>query len=98
MKMMLNLQLKEGCLTAFVGGPFSMDEAKRTFSEVLDAVCRHRVDKVLFDGRGITGDVKIMERFYYGEFAAESVTDAILRHLEKAPRFAYVLSYPVLDE
>jgi hypothetical protein len=54
-------------------GEFSLQEAERTFLEMLEAVARYKVEKVFFDGRELTGDPKTMERFLYGEFAAESV-------------------------
>ena len=53
-------------------GNFSLEEAKRTFLEMLEAVARHKVKKVLFDGRRLTGEPKVMERFYYGEFVAQT--------------------------
>ena len=79
-------------------GDFSLDEAKRTFLEVLDAVQRHGTSKVLFDGRDINGEPLLIERFYYGQFAADHV-----RYLKEhgwrggEPQFAYVLEEPVLD-
>ena len=56
-------------------GEFSLEEAKRTFLEMLEAVARHKVRKVLFDGRGLAGEPKTMERFYYGEFVARAVAE-----------------------
>ncbi|MBM4029921.1 MAG: hypothetical protein FJ280_31655 [Planctomycetes bacterium] len=76
-----------------VSGKFSLKEAKRTFLEILDAVTRYKVNKVLFDGRRIVGNPQTMERFYYGEFVAEAWRGA----LPLVPKFAYVLEYPVLD-
>lgn len=74
-----------------------MEEAMRTFLEMLEAVARHKVKKVLFDGRRLTGEPKVMERFYYGEFVAQAVTRFAARGVSPAPRFAYVLKEPVLD-
>jgi len=73
-------------------GEFSLEEAKRTFLEMMEAVALHRTKRVLFDGRPITGKPTTIERFYYCEFAAvasQSKTPGI--------RFAYALKEPVLD-
>src|SRR4051812_43875544 len=74
-------------------GEFSLEEAGRTFLEMLEAVARHKVRKVLFDGRGLVGEPKKMERFYYGEFAARAVSASAV----PSTQFGYVLEEPVLD-
>ena len=74
-----------------------MEEAKRTFLEMLDAAARHKVQKVLLDGRGIAGEPEIMERFYYGEFVSLSVATFEAHGVSRATQFAYVLEEPVLD-
>lgn len=78
-------------------GRFSLPDAKRTFLEMLEAVARHELDKVLFDGRSLAGTPTIMERFYYGEFAAQSLANYAACGVPRATRFAYVLLVPVLD-
>jgi hypothetical protein len=75
-------------------GMFSLAEAKKTFMDMLDAVKQNNVHKVLFDGRDLEGDPQVMERFFYGEFAAHSVAAA---GLSPVPMFAYVLKPPVAD-
>ena len=74
-----------------------MEEAKRTFLEMLEAVARHQAMKVLFDGRRLTGDPDTLERFYYGKFAADAVSQFTDRGVSPATQFAYVLKEPVLD-
>jgi hypothetical protein len=64
---------------------------------MLEAVARHKVKKVLFDGRKLTGEPETMERFYYGEFAAKAVVRFADRGVSLATKFAYVLEEPVLD-
>ena len=78
-------------------GEFSLPEAKRTFLEMLEAVARHQIRKVLFDGRRLTGDPQTIERFYYGAFAADAVLQFKDRGVSPATQFAYVLQAPVLD-
>ena len=78
-------------------GNFSLEEAKRTFLEMLEAVGRHKAEKVLFDGRRLTGEPNTMERFYYGEFAAQAVRRFADRGVSPGTLFAYVLEEPVLD-
>jgi len=78
-------------------GKFSLIEAKRTFLEMLEAVALHKTKKVLFDGRELAGKPETMERFYYGEFAANTVAGFADRGVSPATQFAYVLKEPVLD-
>jgi hypothetical protein len=97
MGMILETRAEPGFLHAEVAGKFSLEEAKRTFLEVLEAVARHKVEKVLFDGRKLIGNPTTMERFYYGAFAAKSVEKFGIRGVSPATQFAYVLREPVLD-
>lgn len=79
-------------------GEFSLDEAKRTFLEMLEAVARYKMTKVLIDGRGLLGEPETMERFYYGEFTAQTVAEFADRGVvSRTTQFAYVLEEPVLD-
>jgi len=79
-------------------GDFTLDAAMRTFLEIVSAVDEHKSEKVLFDGRHIIGEPTIIERFYYGEFAADAVTQLTESHgYLNNPPFAYVLLPPVLD-
>src|SRR5688572_13789571 len=82
---------------AVLAGPFSLADAETTFMTILDGLVRHRAEKVLVDGRAITGEPEPMERFYYGEFVADAVTALIARGVSRMPQFAYVLVEPVLD-
>jgi hypothetical protein len=97
MSMMLTISDEPGFLRVNVGGNFSLPEAKRTFIEILEAVARSKVDKVLFDGRGLAGNLETMERFYYGEFTAESVVRFRAHGVSRKTRFAYVMVEPLRD-
>ena len=97
MNMKLEICPESGFLRVVATGEFSLEEAKRSFFEMLEAVARCKVKKVLFDGRTITGEPEIIERFYYGEFAAQAVVDFSDRGVSPATRFAYLLKEPVLD-
>lgn len=95
MSMTLEMRAESGVLRVVAMGEFSLDEAQRTFVEILVAVARHKVKQVLFDGRGLAGEPQTIERFYYGEFAANAV--AHTSGVSPATHFAYVLEEPVLD-
>ena len=97
MAIILDIRLESEFLNVSAMGEFSLQEAERTFLEMLEAVARYKVEKVFFDGRELTGDPKTMERFYYGEFAADSVFKFRDRGVSPASKFAYVLKEPVLD-
>jgi hypothetical protein len=98
MAMILNLFPSPGLLQVVTTGDFSLEEAERTFLEVLDAVAQHKTEKILIDGRGIRGKPETIHRFLYGEFAARAVMRyTIERRIPSAPQFAYVLPEPILD-
>ena len=78
-------------------GEFSLDDAQRSFLEMLESVAVAKPTKVLFDGRTLIGEPEMIERFYYGEFAARSVASFASRGVSPATRFAYVLEEPMLD-
>jgi hypothetical protein len=90
-------ELQPGLLRVVATGPFTIEEARAGFLLVLDAVARHQVDRVLYDGSQITGFVKGHERFVYGKFVAEALATHVKRGRFKAPRFAYVLIEPIGD-
>jgi hypothetical protein len=96
-KMILEIAAESGFLRVSAMGRFSLEEAKRTFIEMLEAVARNKVRKVLFDGRGLVGNPKVMERFYYGKFAAQSIVEFADRGVSRTTQFAYVLEVPMRD-
>jgi len=84
-------------LNVVVTGEFSLEEAKRTFPEMLEAIALHKSKKVLFDGRKLIGNPETMERFYYGQFAAHKVALSEKSGAPAAIQFAYVLKEPIRD-
>ena len=88
---------ESGLLNVVATGEFSLEEAKRTFVEMLEAIALHKSEKVLFDGRKLTGNPETMERFYYGEFAAHKVATSAIQGVCAAAQFAYVLREPLRD-
>jgi hypothetical protein len=96
MSILQEMHFESGVLKVDVRGEFSLQEAKRTFLEMLEAVSRYRAEKVLLDGRTLKGKPEDLERFYYGEFAAEE-TIRLLKEHGSAPKFAYVLKEPIRD-
>ena len=98
MGMEVNYSVGSDHINAVTSGEFELESAKGRFTEVLHLVEKYKVQKVLFDGLAITGDPLVIERFYYGEFVAESVNGLLLRGWEgPTPQFAYVLEEPQLD-
>jgi len=98
MGMILRISAGSGLLRVIATGEFSLAEAKRTFLEILDAVLQHKSERILFDGRELKGDPDTIQRFLYGEFAADAVRRCIKGcGIPPTPQFAYVLQEPVLD-
>jgi len=93
MKMIQKMSSESGYLYVEATGRFSLEEAKSTFVEMLEAIARNKAGKVLFNGRELEGDPKVMERFYYGEFVAESVA----KFEPRGVAFAYVLEGSMRD-
>ena len=98
MGMILTISAGSGVLRVGATGDFSLEEAQRTFVEMLDAAGGHKTERILFDGRELKGDPGTIQRFLYGEFAAYTVAKYAREHgLRRRPQFAYVLQEPVLD-
>ena len=98
MGMDVNYSVGSDYLKAVTSGEFELESAKDRFAQVLELVEQHKVHKILFDGFDITGDPMVIERFYYGEFVAESVNGLLLRGWQgPTPQFAYLLKEPQLD-
>ena len=84
-------------LRVTLAGAFSLPEAQARFAETLDGLLKHQPSKVLVDGRAITGRPELIQRYLYGEFAANALRTALEGELAQAPKFVYVLVEPVLD-
>jgi hypothetical protein len=97
MGMDITLTVRPKLLHAVVAGEFSIEEAKRQFLQIADAIEQSDATKILMDGRKVTGDPKVVERFIYGEFAAGVVKQQLQEPYGPGPQFAYVLHEPVLD-
>ena len=97
MAMILGLTAVSDYVYVMATGEFSLDDAQRSFLEMLESVAVAKPTKVLFDGRMLIGEPEMIERFYYGEFAARSVASFASRGVSPATRFAYVLEEPMLD-
>ena len=98
MSMLLEIHPEPGFLHVLATGIFSLEEAKRTFLQLLEAIALHQSNKALVDGRNLVGEPTTMERFYYGDFAAQTVASFAKRGAPRAIQFAYVLREPVLDQ
>lgn len=97
MSMLIKVTAEPRFIRVTTSGDFTLAEAQRTFREAIDAVARHKTDKVLFDGREVIGEPTIIQRFYYGDFAARTVARYAAESGNPWPQFAYVLQEPVLD-
>jgi hypothetical protein len=90
------MRADSGLLYVLASGEFSLESAKLTFMAMLDAVAQHQAQRVLFDGRTITGRLEGLERFLYGEFAANQTAELVRTH-HFTPQFAYLLHVPIRD-
>jgi hypothetical protein len=93
----LRVDLEHHLLHVTYIGEFSLAAAEESFQQLLEALVKDKLRKVLVDGRQIVGDPEPLERFYYGKYVADSVSQMINRLRIDVPRFAYVLREPVLD-
>ena len=98
MSISLDIRAESRLLRVTGSGQFELADARRKFLRVLDAVDQYTATQVLFDGRAVKGNPETIERFWYGEFAAEAVSRYMIDGaIRRAPQFAYVLHEPVLD-
>ena len=97
MGIVLSISTEPEFLRVIAEGEFELEAAKENFIEILEAVARYRSEKVLLDGRALSGEMTTMERFYYGEFVAQAIAGSRERGIARLPKFAYVLKQPILD-
>ena len=74
-----NIYFESGLLRVDASGEFSLEDAKQAFLELLGAVVQHKAEKILLDGRNVTGKARDIERFYYGEFAPNFIQGPLQR-------------------
>jgi hypothetical protein len=91
-----HMHFQAGLLTVVASGLFSLEDAKQAFLEMLGAVAHHKAEKLLLDGRSVKGQPDDLERFFYGDFAAQETLRIVGEH-KLTPRFAYVLHQPLRD-
>ncbi len=96
-RMMLETEREPTYLRAIAKGEFDYRQAERQFMDLLDSMIQHAAARVLFDGRQVTGDVDLLERYFYGDFVSRVSTLLPAHAVPQAPKFAYVLEHPVLD-
>jgi len=97
MEVSLRVDAERHLLTVSYSGDFSLAEAQSTFLNLLDTLVEHHLTRVLVDGRQLVGHPEMLERFYYGAFAAEAVNRTVSCTKCAVPTFAYVLEEPLLD-
>ena len=93
----LTIRADQGFLYATWSGDYSLEEAQRTFLQILASLEQHPVPKVIVDGRPVTGEPSDAERYLYGEFVANEVSKQCSRMKWTASQFAYLLIPPVGD-
>ena len=98
MSLSLQIRAEPEVLYVVATGQFLLADARKTFLQMLEAVDQNNATKVVFDGREVKGNPETIERFLYGEFAAQAVNRHMMEGaVRRAPQFAYVLHEPVLD-
>jgi hypothetical protein len=97
LELSFRVDLERHLLRVTYSGEFSIPEAEATFQEILEALVKNRLRKVLVDGRQVIGNPEPLERFYYGKYVADAVNKTVNRMRIEVPRFAYVLQEPLLD-
>src|SRR5262245_8846800 len=90
------MHCESGLLKVEASGEFSLEEAKRTFLEILEAVAQYHAENILIDARKLKGNPAHIERFFYVHFAATATSAFIPKSgLHKPPRFAYMMHEPL---
>ena len=92
----LTTSLERGYLRATARGRFALTTARDLFLAVLEEATRVRTGRLLIDGRGMTGTPRAIERYLYGAFVAAAANRLPRSVVPHPPKFAYVLTYPVL--
>jgi hypothetical protein len=96
MDMLLTTSVEPGYLRATARGRFALTAANHLFLNLLDAVAQEHSERVLLDGREVTGVPRALERYLHGAFIAAAAARLSASVTPHPPKFAYVLSEPVL--
>lgn len=98
MSMIVQMSLQSGVLRVTLKGEYVLEESQRNLVTIIEAMAREKMDKALVDAREVRGNPAFIDRYAYGQFAARTVTDAILcSALGGGARFAFVLTRPLFD-
>ncbi|MGH7459747.1 MAG: hypothetical protein ACREMA_01805 [Longimicrobiales bacterium] len=97
MEIAITTSHQAGYLLATAQGRFALEPAKRHFLALLEVIVRENAERVLVDAREVTGKLRVLERFLYGEFAAHAVARLTELVAIRPPKFAYVAAHPILD-
>ena len=97
MDISVDIRPASGLLHVGAMGEFALQEAKRTFLEMLEAVARYKAEERPLRWSETDRRSTTIERFYYGEFVAGAVLPCQDREIARGTKFAYVLQEPVLD-
>lgn len=98
MGMHLTMSAEAGVLWVTASGSFELQDAKHRFIDMLNQVVSLKIPRVFFDGSTLKGEPTLIERFFYGEFAAMSVRPYRDRGVAPWTKFVYLLTVPVLDQ
>ena len=90
------VHVEQGILYAVVVGPFDLTLAQQHFTTIVDQAVHSGANKVLIDGRQVTGYPSTFERFLYGTFISCASLEVLNRDNAKL-RFAYVIHQQVHD-
>ena len=69
--MKYEMKIEPRFLYARLSGGFSLKEAKSAFLVLMDTIAENRCGNVLVDGREVTGNIRLLERFLYGEYSSQ---------------------------
>ena len=79
MSLKISFESRGSYLYVSAEGQFDLDTAKQHFLEIIEAVVKHNLDKILFDYRMVEGIEKMttIERFNYAEYCVQNLNKAM---------------------
>lgn len=89
---------EDGYVRSNVRGEIDLASTQGGFSALLESMFERGVDRALIDVRQVTGALRTMDRFEFGESCSGAVAAFEARHPgSPSPRIAFVALQPILD-
>lgn len=95
--MQIKFKARKGLLLAEISGEWMLNQACNLLDETIDCAIECNAEKVLLEGRALTGHISTFNRYEYTDYFVELVLKAQKNSRLDNIRFGVVALEPILD-